>query len=167
MRVYRKKRPAADPTKIAEFTSAADDLRSAIKFFVHLKQLGKERSRMEDTKLDAHIAFCRDQVAKVGCPGAPSPPGGLCSCGWSFRSVGGQQEAGHTQYEGENERERERESKLLNVGHTQGGKSSLSESPDMGNSSLEPRILNHPAWTGCANLAAISLSVLRFQITLI
>ncbi|MEW5301852.1 MAG: hypothetical protein WDW36_004683 [Sanguina aurantia] len=65
VRVYRKKRPAADPTKIAEFTSAADDLRSAIKFFVHLKQLGKERSRMEDTKLDAHIAFCRDQVAKA------------------------------------------------------------------------------------------------------
>ncbi|MEW5317155.1 MAG: hypothetical protein WDW38_008482 [Sanguina aurantia] len=65
VRVYRKKRPAADPTKIAEFTSAADDLRSAIKFFVHLKQLGKERSRMEDTKLDAHVAFCRDQVAKA------------------------------------------------------------------------------------------------------
>lgn len=65
VRVYRKKRPPADPTKTSEFTSAADDLRSAIKFFVHLRQLGKERSRIEDAKLDAHITFCKDQVNKV------------------------------------------------------------------------------------------------------
>lgn len=55
--------------------------RQAHRHYEHLKVLGRERSGLDDTKLDAHVKFCGAQLAKVGK--------GSEECGLAQRSARG------------------------------------------------------------------------------
>ncbi|KAG2487876.1 hypothetical protein HYH03_013459 [Edaphochlamys debaryana] len=65
VRTFRKERPPGDPTKLQEFQRAELLLKEAHRHYEHLKVLGRERSGLDEVKLNAHVSFCAAQLQKT------------------------------------------------------------------------------------------------------
>ncbi|PNW85504.1 hypothetical protein CHLRE_03g189605v5 [Chlamydomonas reinhardtii] len=65
VRTFRKERVAGDPTKLPDFQRAEVLLKEAHRHYEHLKVLGRERSGLDDVKLNAHVSFCAAQLQKT------------------------------------------------------------------------------------------------------
>ncbi|KAG2448186.1 hypothetical protein HYH02_006771 [Chlamydomonas schloesseri] len=65
VRTFRKERIAGDPTKLPDFQRAEVLLKEAHRHYEHLKVLGRERSGLDDVKLNAHVNFCAAQLQKT------------------------------------------------------------------------------------------------------
>ncbi|GFR40487.1 hypothetical protein Agub_g1054 [Astrephomene gubernaculifera] len=65
VRAFRRERPPGDPSKLADLQRAELLLKEAHRHYEHLKVLGRERSGLDDVKLNAHVNFCHAQLQKT------------------------------------------------------------------------------------------------------